>query len=170
MHSGRGIRMWTVALLVVIATLSLSVSATNAAADPRNRAVTGQVTGTSFFDFFSHGCGFVYQRFDLSYVDDRGGVGTLQADTCGDVRLIDGALIPVFEGPFELVTGKGAVLTGDLVGAIGRTLPPFPLEMTLTVESGTKSFANSEGTVHFVGTWFQESTEVVGSLTGELTR
>ena len=127
MYLSRGIRRSTVTLLTVVAALSFSVTTSHAdAADPRNRDVSGAVTGTSAFDFLSHGCALVYQRFDLTFVDDKGGVGTLEADTCGNLGLVDGELIRVVEGPFELVTAKGAVLTGDLAGVVGDAVPPFP--------------------------------------------
>ena len=92
----------------------------------------------------------------------------------GELRLINGELTPVVEGPFELATAKGALVTGDLAGVLGQAVPPFPapfpIELTLTVERGTKSLAHSTGTIVVVGTWNQLSTDVVGSLSGELTR
>ena len=171
MKLSRGTRISTVALLTVVASLSLSVSAAQGdVADPRNRTVSGAVTGTTYFDFYSHGCTLVYQRFDLSFVDDRGGVGTLNADTCASYEEINGVYTPVVEGSFQLETAKGALLTGDLRGELNAEVVPIRVVMTLTVESGTRSLAHAGGTIGFVGTWDQSSTAVVGTLAGELTR
>ncbi len=93
--------------------------------------MSGPFTGTSFFEFTTHGCSFVYQAFDLTYETAKGGTGTFHADTCG--ALGDP---PTVTGTFVLTTAYGATLAGAVNGTICFGCPPL-FDPTANIFAGT---------------------------------
>lgn len=155
-------------ILGAIAASSFAVAAPAAVAkttDALDREVTGSFAGTTAYEFGAAGCSFVHQVFDLTY-DTARGSGTLHMEGCATS---DGTVAGGFryDLDFVLTTPSRATLTGTATGGV------FPMDLTLTVERGTKRFSHVSGTIDLDGVWtapvLQPGT-ASGTLAGHLRR
>jgi hypothetical protein len=125
-----------------------------------NQQVTGNFTGTAFFEFGANGCAFVYEEFDGTYATSGGGTGTVHIQGCADFADVPGGFL--FVGNYTLVTPKGVTLTGVARG------PVFPVDFSLTVTSSSASGGkfNGTGTIQFSASGIDG--DITGTLTGAL--
>jgi hypothetical protein len=157
-------RRWFVtAVVCTVAVLGTLAPVSPAAAAPGaglNRRVSGPFTGTTKFDFGSGGCSFVHQTFDLTYRSARGS-GTLHFDGCA---IPDDSVNGGFRYALTFVMrAPGGRLTGTATGGV------FPMDLTLTVEHGTKRFRRATGTVDLDGQWSASISTFEGTASGTLT-
>jgi hypothetical protein len=155
-------RRWFVIVAVVITTLAVtSPPAFAAKNDALNRRVSGPFSGTTEFEFGSDGCPFVHQAFDLTYETDRGD-GSLHLEGCAssDSTFVGGFR---YDLDFVLRLPKRGWLSGTATGGV------FPMELTLTVEHGSKRFRNVTGTIDLDGTWSASISVFEGTASGTLT-
>jgi len=76
-------------------------------------------------------CGFLHQSWDLTYVANAGGIGTLTMDTCVNVAT------PFFvTGTFSLTTPAGTTLVGTLLGTADAGTVDIVLDFVLSPSSG----------------------------------
>jgi hypothetical protein len=129
--------------------------------------LAGSFSGTESFTFGTGGCAFVEQDFDATYPGSSAvGSVTLHLDGC----VILGSFPTVtFAGTFAITTSVGT-LAGAAAGPINNLLGPGPVdyELTLTVLSGTGTFAGTTGTIHISMQWPQPppfGPPVTGSVT-----
>ena len=150
-----------VATVAVFGTLAPVGPAAAAPADGLNRRVSGPFTGTTVFDFGGGGCSFVHQTFDLTYQSARGR-GKLNFEGCATP---DDNFAGGFRYDLDFVLkapGRGR-LTGHATGGV------FPMDLTLTVEHGTKRFRHATGTIDLDGQWTASISTFEGTASGTLT-
>jgi hypothetical protein len=156
------LRRWLVVVAVVIGTLVATAPAALAEkSDALNRRVSGPFSGTTAFDFDSLGCSFVHQVFDLTY-DTARGPGSLHLEGCATP---DNAWAGGFRYDLDFVLRlpKRGWLSGTATGGV------FPMDLTLTVEHGSKRFRHVTGTIDLDGTWSATISTFEGTATGTLT-
>ncbi len=139
------------AVLALCVGLVGSVAGPASAAGGQARQLTGvDVTGT-FETALDLSCDVITRAtFDLTFTGKGARAGTLSITGCiepfggsGRFRFLEG-------GTFVLTASNGATTTGTASGPIrgqaGKDFGNLPLELTLTVQSGTKQFKSLEGT------------------------
>jgi hypothetical protein len=168
--------MRRLALCVLAVTAGLLLSGAPVAAAPDtalNRQTSGPFSGTSVFD--STAACSIHQVFDATYTVANGRSGSFHLDGC-----VGSAL--AYSGVFVVTTPNGAIVNGTVAGFIGGGGVPqacdpthtrAPLNFTLTLAHGTKSFQHATGTIHLIGTWCSPNAAgvpgpIVGTLTGAL--
>jgi hypothetical protein len=118
-----------------------------------NLASSSPFTGSATFDYLANGCSFAYQTFDATYPGSTSvGAVTLHIAGCADPFTTMS-----FSGSFTISTNVGT-LTGTASGPVtltsgtGGSLAVL-FQLTLSVVSGTGSFAGTTGTLQFVTTY-----------------
>jgi hypothetical protein len=143
-------------VIIAVVAAALSVSAPAGALSPSgrlNREVTGHYSGRQTFEFGVGGCGFVEQRFDITYkVKHRHRRGSLHVVACVIPTPPD-AVAFTYEGTFTLTTPRRQQLAGTVTGSTNAAVPTATLELTLTVQSGTGKFQHAVGSIAVSGTW-----------------
>jgi len=159
------------AFVVLLAAFVLNTSPLGAdSTTPLNREVSGPFSGTTFFDFFTHGCSFIHQSFDGTYATAVPGTGTFHLDVCPTFAQNIGT---IDAGTFTLRDRRGSVLNGTVTGTYdARVTPNVALTFTLHAESGTRGFRNVHGSIALVGEWnfVGNPGPISGTLVGELER
>ncbi len=112
--------------------------------------LAGSFSGTTTWTF-GNGCGFVNQVFDAAYPGSSA-VGAVMLHVGGCV-VFSGNPLP-YNGTFTIATNVGT-LSGDVAGLIPNVGAPAPadIELTLTVNSGTRVFAATTGTIQVSILW-----------------
>jgi hypothetical protein len=135
-----------------------------------NPQVTGPFTGTTSFEFGTHGCLFVFETFDGTY-QTPSGTGTFHIEGCVGTPS-SGDLFPI-TGSFTLTAPSGARLTGSVSGGVFATTT-FAFEFTLAVQTATGSLTGATGVIEMTGavqvTGGTVDLPITGTLTGDLTR
>jgi hypothetical protein len=114
--------------------------------------LAGSFSGTQSLTFGTGGCSFVEQLFDATYPGSSA-VGSVNLHLDGCVIL--GSFPTVtYAGTFTTATSAGT-LSGNAAGPINNLLGSGPVdyELTLTVLSGTGTFAGTTGTIHVSVQW-----------------
>ena len=125
---------------------------------------TSSFTGTTAFAGAVNGCSIIFQTFDGSYLGSSS-VGTVNFH-------ISGCVIPfTYSGSFTITTSVGT-LSGSASGQFSvnfQNVPPGPyvFDLTLTVTTGTGSFAGTSGNLQVLITWQPQppSLAISGSVT-----
>jgi hypothetical protein len=135
---------------VVVLVLLLAVL--GAACDPElSRKASGTFSGSSSFEFGTHGCSFVYQEFEGTWIRRQGALGgTFLLTGCVTTNDTGGFS---YAGTFVMVTQGGAELRGSVTGENDGTSCPVEVEHVMTLTSGTKRFAGATGTIIVDGVW-----------------
>jgi hypothetical protein len=126
---------------------------------------TSSFTGTTSGPVPTAGCGFPlvegFQTFDGSY-PGSGSVGTVNLHLAGCASFSNGE----YSGSFTITTSVGT-LSGSASGPISGLPVPSPIlfELTLSVMTGTDSFAGTSGTLQVPILWLRPSPAVSGSVT-----
>jgi hypothetical protein len=160
----RGTAMRRFIVVITIAALAGAVVASPAEAAPANglnRRVSGPFSGTTAFEFGTNGCSFVHQVFDLTYQTARG-KGSLHLEGCA---IPDGSVTGGFRYDLDFVMKPPR--RGRLIGSAAGGV--FPMDLTLTVERGTKRFRHATGTIDLDGVWTASIGTFEGTANGTLT-
>jgi hypothetical protein len=153
-------RRWVVAVVAVVGTTFVAAPAEARPGNSLDRRVSGPFTGTTAFEFGTEGCSFVHQVFDLTY-EARRDRGKLRMEGCATP---DNSFAGGFRYDLDFVMrppGRGR-LTGTATGGV------FPLDLTLTVERGTKHFRHAQGTIDLDGVWTASIGTFEGTANGTL--
>jgi hypothetical protein len=156
---------------VVVLVLLLAVL--GAACDPElSRKASGTFSGSSSFEFGTHGCSFVYQEFEGTWIRRQGALGgTFLLTGCVTTNNEGGFS---YTGTFLMVTQGGAELRGSVRGENDGTTCPVEVEHVMTLRSGTKRFAGATGTIIVDGVWdctvgpFQGPNPYNGTITAAI--
>lgn len=157
------------ALVVMVAALVLSTAPLGAESTTAlNREVSGPFVGTTFFDFFANGCGFIHQTLDGTYTTVKGGTGSFHLDVCPTFG-VGGGLVDV--GTFTLHDRRGSTLDGKVTGVYDTSVATsIPFEFTLQAVAGTRLFRHAGGTITLAGVWqfVSNPSPISGTLVGTL--